>query len=265
MADRGQGRVTLIGAGPGDPDLLTIRGARRLGEADLVLYDALSSEAMRAYAPRARWFFVGKRACRASIGQDVLNRLMVKEARRGHHVVRLKCGDPFVFGRGGEEMLALAEAGIPCEVVPGLSTAIAGPELAGIPVTHRGAASAFAVVAGHHPEVYRPLLAALPATGMSLVVLMGLRQRAVIAACLREQGWDPATPAAVVVGAATPQAWRWSGALGDLGAVEIPADSAEAPGILVIGQVVAVARRIETMVAGDEHKDGGVSLRSDQR
>jgi uroporphyrin-III C-methyltransferase/precorrin-2 dehydrogenase/sirohydrochlorin ferrochelatase len=108
----GRGRVTLVGAGPGDPDLLTVRGARRLGEADLVLFDALSSEAMRSYAPRARWFYVGKRACRQSIGQEILNRLMIKEARRGHHVVRLKCGDPFVFGRGGEELWALAEAGI---------------------------------------------------------------------------------------------------------------------------------------------------------
>ena len=135
MSDRGsegaaeprRGCVTLVGAGPGDPDLLTIRGARRLGEADLVLYDALSSDGMRAYAPRARWFYVGKRACRQSIGQDILNRLMIKEARRGHAVVRLKCGDPFVFGRGGEELLALAEAGIPCEVVPGVSSSVGGP------------------------------------------------------------------------------------------------------------------------------------------
>src|SRR5215472_1838078 len=106
------GRVHLIGAGPGSADLITVRGARRLAEADLVLYDALASEEMRVYAPAARWFFVGKRACRQSIGQDVLNRLLIKYARRGLTVVRLKCGDPFVFGRGGEEALALVRAGV---------------------------------------------------------------------------------------------------------------------------------------------------------
>ena len=95
------GRVTLVGAGPGSADLITVRGASRLAEADLVLYDALSSEGMRDLAPHARWFYVGKRACRNSINQDVLNRLMIKHALRGRHVVRLKCGDPFVFGRGG--------------------------------------------------------------------------------------------------------------------------------------------------------------------
>lgn len=248
----GRGRVTLVGAGPGDPDLLTVRGARRLGEADLVLFDALSSEAMRSYAPRARWFYVGKRACRQSIGQEILNRLMIKEARRGHHVVRLKCGDPFVFGRGGEELWALAEAGIPCEVVPGVSSAVAGPALAGIPVTHRGAASAFTVIAGHHPAVYRPLLSALPSTGMTLVVLMGLAERAQIAATLGEYGWDARTPAAIVMGAATAAAWRWTGTLAGLGGVDLPARaSAEsgpgAPGLLVIGQVVGVAAEIEVM------------------
>jgi uroporphyrin-III C-methyltransferase / precorrin-2 dehydrogenase / sirohydrochlorin ferrochelatase len=252
VADRGRGRVTLVGAGPGDPDLLTIRGARRLAEADLVLYDALSSEGMRAYAPRARWFYVGKRACRQSIGQEVLNRLMIKEAGRGRVVVRLKCGDPFVFGRGGEELLALAEAGIPCEVVPGVSSAVAGPALAGIPVTHRGAASAFAVIAGHHEAAYRPMLAALPQRGMTVVVMMGLGQRAKIAAALREFGWDAGTPAAVVIGAATTAAWCWTGTLGELGAVEIPtaredsgAGQGGAPGLLVIGEVVAVAGEIE--------------------
>jgi len=263
----GGGRVTLVGAGPGDPDLLTIRGARRLGEAELVLYDALSSDAMRAHAPGARWFYVGKRACRQSIGQDILNRLMIREARRGHHVVRLKCGDPFVFGRGGEEMWALAEAGIPCEVVPGVSSAVAGPALAGIPVTHRGAASAFTVIAGHHQAVYRPLLAAVPQQGMTIVVLMGLSERASIAATLSACGWAPGTPAAIVIGAATAAAWRWTGTIGELGQVALPPRTAGdpgAPGLLVIGQVVAVAAEIESMSAvsarlaspGEDRRDG---------
>ena len=250
MTDGRHGRVTLVGAGPGDPDLLTIRGARHLGEADLVLYDALSSEGMRAYAPRARWFYVGKRACRQSIGQDILNRLMIKEARRGHVVVRLKCGDPFVFGRGGEELLALAEAGIPCEVVPGVSSSVGGLALAGIPATHRGMASAFAVVAGHHEAIYRPLLEALPKRGMTVVVMMGLGRRAAIATTLLTCGWDASTPAAVVVGASTPAAWRWTGTLGGLGAVDLPAAPLAgpgAPGLLVIGEVVALAGQVERL------------------
>jgi len=244
------GRVTLVGAGPGDPELLTVRGARRLAEADLVLYDALSSEGMRDLAPHARWFYVGKRACRNSIDQDVLNRLMIKHALRGRHVVRLKCGDPFVFGRGGEEVLALGAAGIPVEVVPGLSTAIAAPALAGIPVTHRGLASSFAVVTGHHEHTYGPLLDGFPPGALTLVVLMGVRQRASIAARLVARGWSPSTPAALVMGAATDKAWRWTGPLGELGAVEIPASASDAPGMLVIGQVVSLADRM-VQILGD--------------
>jgi uroporphyrin-III C-methyltransferase len=238
------GRVTLVGAGPGDPELLTVRGARRLAQADLVLYDALSSAGMRPLAAAARWFYVGKRACRSSIDQDVLNRLMIKHALRGRHVVRLKCGDPFVFGRGGEEVLALGAAGIPVEVVPGLSTAIAAPALAGIPVTHRGLASGFVVITGHHEHTYGPLLDALPPSGLTLVVLMGVRQRAAIAARLRDRGWPASTPAALVMGAATEQAWRWTGPLAELGDAEIPPASVDAPGMLIVGDVVSLADRI---------------------
>lgn len=250
---RKPGSVTLIGAGPGDADLLTIRAARRLSAADLVLYDALSSDAMRAYAPLARWFYVGKRACRQSIGQDAINGILIREARRGRQVVRLKCGDPFVLGRGGEELLALAAAGIPCEVVPGVSTAVAGPALAGIPVTHRGMAAGFAVIAGHHEATYLPLLAALPRTGMTVVVLMGLGKRAHIAKALGELGWDAVTPAAVVVGAATAASWTWTGTLGQLGDVALPAAPAgepSPPGLLVIGEVVTVAAEVQSRRAG---------------
>jgi len=244
-------RVSLVGAGPGDPELITVRGARRLAEADLVLYDALGSERLRDLAPQARWFYVGKRACRQSIGQDVLNRLLVKNARRGLKVVRLKCGDPFVFGRGGEEALALAEAGFACEIVPGISSAVAAPALAGIPVTHRGMASSFAVVTGHHEETYGPLLASFAPGSLTLVVMMGLRQRARVAELLVARGWDRATPAAIVVGAATPEAWSWTGTLEGLGAAEIPHDAREAPGLLVVGEVVSLAGalRLESAAA----------------
>jgi uroporphyrin-III C-methyltransferase/precorrin-2 dehydrogenase/sirohydrochlorin ferrochelatase len=244
------GRVALVGAGPGDPELITVRGARRLAEAQLVLYDALASERLRDLAPAARWFYVGKRACRQSLGQDVLNRLLVKNARRGLRVVRLKCGDPFVFGRGGEEALALAEAGFACEIVPGVSSAVAAPALAGIPVTHRGMASSFAVLTGHHEETYGPLLASFAPGSLTLVVMMGLRQRARVAELLVARGWAAATPAAIVVGAGTPESWRWTGALAEMGAAEIPPESREAPGLLVIGEVVSVAAALRIDAAG---------------
>ena len=166
------GRVALVGAGPGSADLITVRGARRLAEAELVLYDALASLELRQLAPGARWFYVGKRACRQSIQQEVLNRLLIKYARRGLRVVRLKCGDPYVFGRGGEEALALARAGVPFEVIPGVSTAVAAPALAGIPVTHRGLASSYAVITGHHEATFGPLLDGFVPGSLTLVVLI---------------------------------------------------------------------------------------------
>jgi uroporphyrin-III C-methyltransferase/precorrin-2 dehydrogenase/sirohydrochlorin ferrochelatase len=249
-APRPMGRVTLVGAGPGSADLLTVRGMRRLAEADLVLYDALASEEMRTYAPGARWFFVGKRACRQSIDQDVLNRLLVRYARRGLRVVRLKCGDPFVFGRGGEEALALARAGVPFEIVPGVSSALAAPGLAGIPVTHRGKASSFAVVTGHHEATYGPILDGFPPGSLTLVVLMGLGQRARIADRLVARGWAPSTPAALILGAATPQSWTWRGTLADLGGATVPAGSVGAPGLIVIGAVVDVAAELVAGLGG---------------
>jgi uroporphyrin-III C-methyltransferase/precorrin-2 dehydrogenase/sirohydrochlorin ferrochelatase len=245
--------VVIVGAGPGSADLITVRGAERLAQADLVLYDALASEQLRALAPDARWFFVGKRACRASISQDVLNRLLIKYARRGLSVVRLKCGDPYVFGRGGEEALALARAGVPFEVVPGVSSAVAAPALAGIPVTHRGLASSFAVITGHHEATYGPLLDGFPPDALTLVVLMGLNQRARIAARLLARGWASDTPAAVIVGAATAQSWSWTGTLAGLGTagVEIPAASAGAPGLLVVGGVVGLAAELAAGLSVD--------------
>lgn len=250
----GVGRVSLVGAGPGDPDLLTVRAVRRLAEADLVLYDALSSPEARALAPEARWFFVGKRAGSHSMAQDTINRLMIREASRGRHVVRLKSGDPFVLGRGGEEAMALVDAGIPFEVVPGVTSAISAPGLAGIPVTHRGLATGFVVVSGHAESAYAPLLDALPSKAATLVVLMGLGSRAAITQRLLDRGWPATTPAAVISGAATARAWRWTGHLADLPSVPLP-EPAEAtpgygmmprpPGILVIGDVVDLSSRLE--------------------
>ena len=147
----------------------------RLAEADLVLYDALVDPEALALAPRAQRIFVGKRAGRPPVSQEFIIRLLVRAARRGRRVVRLKGGDPFVFGRGGEEALALPAAGVPFEVVPGVSSAIAAPALAGIPVTHRGIATGFVVVSGHAEEAYRPMLESARPNSATLVVLMGLR------------------------------------------------------------------------------------------
>jgi uroporphyrin-III C-methyltransferase / precorrin-2 dehydrogenase / sirohydrochlorin ferrochelatase len=233
------GFVWLVGAGPGDPDLLTRRAARVLGEADLVLYDALVSPAALELAPRAQRFPVGKRAGRPSVDQETIHRLMINAARRGRRVVRLKGGDPFVCGRGGEEALALRAAGVPFEVVPGISSAVAAPAAAGIPVTHRGLASAFVVVSGHAENGYRPVLEALAPRSATVVVLMGLGTRDAIASVLLDRGWSASTPAAIVHGAFTDEQHAWTGTLGTLGEAVLP--DTDAAGTIVIGAVVSLA------------------------
>jgi uroporphyrin-III C-methyltransferase len=231
------GSVSLVGAGPGDPELWTLRALRRIEEADLILYDALvDAEALRRVA-RGQCFCVGKRAHRHSVPQDTIHRLMIRAARRGKRVVRLQGGDPFVFGRGGEEALALHMAGMPFEVVPGVTTAVAAPALAGIPVTHRGMASGFLVLSGHAPDVLEDALGAVRANGVSLVVLMGLGGRENLAARLIRLGWRSDTPSAIVCAAATPDAWTWTGPLEAMASATPPDGQ---PGVLVIGEVVAV-------------------------
>ena len=233
------GFVSLVGAGPGDPDLLTRRAVRRLEEADVVLYDALVDPDVLTLAGTAQRIFVGKRAGRPQVSQEFINRLLIRAARRGRAVVRLKGGDPFVFGRGGEEALALVAAGIPFEIVPGVSSAIAAPELAGIPVTHRGTATAFVVVSGHAREAYSAVLSSLAPNAATVVVMMGLGSIGEIASLLMERGWVATTPAAIVAGAATAEAQLWSGTIADLpGGLEAIENGA--PGTIVIGDVVRV-------------------------
>jgi uroporphyrin-III C-methyltransferase/precorrin-2 dehydrogenase/sirohydrochlorin ferrochelatase len=239
-AVRTGGFVALVGAGPGDPGLLTRAGADRLARADVVFYDALVDEAVLELAPRAHRFFVGKRAGKPSISQRAIERLLVGAAERGQRVVRLKCGDPFVFGRGGEECDALAAAGVPFEVIPGVSSAISAPALAGIPVTHRGLSTGFAVVAGHAGSSSGALLDAIAPGAMTLVVLMGVAHRAGTAAHLLERGWSGETPAAIVLGGSSPDAFTWRGTLAGLGAAALPPERLHLPGILVIGAVAAL-------------------------
>jgi uroporphyrin-III C-methyltransferase / precorrin-2 dehydrogenase / sirohydrochlorin ferrochelatase len=243
----GPGLVSLVGAGPGDPELLTLRAVARLGEADVVFYDALVDRAALRYAPRARWAYVGKRAFRPSISQDTIQRLMIRRALRGERVVRLKSGDPFVFGRGGEEALALAAAGIPSEVVPGVSAAVAAPALSGIPVTHRGLSAAFLVVSGHSEAAFAPVLGSLEPGTATVVVLMGLQTRALVAGRLLSRGWAPGTPAAVLLAAGTSEARTWRGTLAALGTCELPRLHPSLPGVLVVGASVAVAAQLEAL------------------
>jgi len=231
------GFVSLVGAGPGDPALLTRAAVQRLRRADLVLYDALVSPESVAIARRARRFAVGKRAGRPSMPQDTIHKLMIRAARRGLRVVRLKGGDPFVFGRGGEEALALRAAGVPFEVIPGISSAVAAPALSGIPVTHRGLTSAFTVVSGHARSSYEPVFDAVRPGTMTLVVMMGTGAQAEIASALTARGWPASTPAAIIYAASCEDAETWTGSLASLQRGDGPFDPAR-PGTLVIGEVV---------------------------
>ena len=231
------GRVSLVGAGPGDAELWTIRAVRRVEEADLVLYDALvDAEALRKLT-RAQCFCVGKRARRDSVPQETINRLMIRAAKQGKQVVRLKGGDPFVFGRGGEEALALVNAGIAFEVVPGVTTAVAAAELAGIPVTHRGVASAFLVMAGHNSAAIEDTLQSVRPNSVSLVMMMGIGARGELASRLMAHGWGEKTPAAIICSASTPDEWVWTGLLSEVGASAPPEGAA---GVMVVGEVVNI-------------------------
>jgi uroporphyrin-III C-methyltransferase/precorrin-2 dehydrogenase/sirohydrochlorin ferrochelatase len=248
------GSVSLVGAGPGDPELWTVRGLKRVQEADLVLYDALiDAEALRRLT-NARCFCVGKRAGRASVRQETIYRLMIRAAKEGKRVVRLKGGDPFVFGRGAEEALELARAGIACEVVPGVTTAVAAPELAGIPVTHRGLSSGFLVIAGHAGETFDDALNVVRPNSITLVVMMGMAVREVIAERLQTHGWAADSRAALVCGAATPDEWAWSGRLQDVGSATPPEG---VPGVLVVGEVVQIREALEaaTRDRGVNHEE----------
>jgi len=238
--------VSLVGAGPGDPELWTLRAVQRVRDADLVLYDALVDVSALRRITKAKCFSVGRRARRDSVPQETIHRLMIRAAKQGKRVVRLKGGDPFVFGRGGEEALALAMAGVPFEVVPGVTTAVAAPELAGIPVTHRGVASGFLVLAGHTSEAVDHTLQAVRPNTISMVILMGVGARADLASRLMAHGWSAATPAAIVCSASTPDAWTWTGPLGQMGAATPPVGAA---GVLVVGEVV----RLRDMLAAPEH------------
>ena len=234
-----EGKVFLVGAGPGDPGLLTVKGLRAVQQAQVILYDDLANSELLGEAPEGcEAVYVGKRAGFRSKSQEETCALLVEHARSGKTVVRLKGGDPFVFGRGGEEADALQMAGVPFEVVPGITSAIAAPAYAGIPVTHRGVSTHVTIVTGHEdPEKGRSDVdwTALARTGGTLVVLMGAGGRAEIARKLIAGGRPPDTPVAAVRWGTRPNQVTVRGRLDQLGKMAVAAPSA-----IVIGGVAAL-------------------------
>jgi uroporphyrinogen III methyltransferase/synthase len=256
-AQQRRGIVHLVGAGPGDPQLLTVRGQRLLEAADVVVYDYLSNPRLLGYCPRAEAIYVGKKAASHTLSQAQINDLLVELARQGKRVVRLKGGDPFVFGRGGEEAEALRQAGIAFEIVPGITAAIAAPAYAGIPVTHRDFNSSFTLITGHEKEeAYRDpqslgrepssasdldfsALAKLPC----IAFYMGVKSLPRICARLIEHGMDPATPAASIQWGTTPLQRTVVATVSDL--PQRVADAGiGAPAITIIGQVVSMRQTL---------------------
>jgi uroporphyrinogen III methyltransferase/synthase len=250
------GKVYLVGAGPGDPDLITVKGLRCLRRADVLLYDRLVAPELVDEAPlAAERIFVGKVSGRHVCTQAEINTLMIDKARQGNTVVRLKGGDPFVFGRGGEEAQALAEAGIPFEVVPGITSAIGVPAYAGIPITHRDYASSVAIVAGHEDSTKRE--SAINWTHLAkgvdtLVILMGVRRLAEITRQLIRHGRAANTPAAVIEWGTLPDQCTVVGTLADI-AQRVAESGLGAPAVIVIGEVVRLRQAVRWYPPADNN------------
>ncbi len=237
-----RGRASLVGAGPGAADLLTVRALRVLDSADVVLFDKLvGPEVLALLPPSARRIDVGKRCGRHAMSQAAINALIVREARTGAHVVRLKGGDPFVFGRGGEELASLRAAGVPTEVVPGVTAALAAAARLGIPLTHRGASRSLHLITAHGSDGRLPEhdWAAL-ARGGTLAVYMGVRTLPTLAARLLDAGMEAATPAIAVENASLETERHVPATLGTL-AQAVARAGVGGPTLVLIGAVVAMA------------------------
>ena len=255
-ADESTGMVYLVGSGPGDPDLLTVKAKRLLETADVVLHDKLPGPDIIGMIPESNREDVGKRAGGEWTPQEYTNRRLVELATAGKTVVRLKGGDPFVFGRGGEEMEHLAENGVPFEVVPGITSAIAGPGVAGIPVTHRDHVSSVSFVTGHEdPTKDESAIdwGALAATGGTLVVLMGVGKLPLYTDALLEAGMAPETPVALVARATWPDMRVATGTLESIVGVRDEA-GIEPPAITVIGEVAATRDRVLDFLRNGEQQ-----------
>lgn len=237
------GRVAIVGAGPGDPDLLTLKAMRSLQQADVVVYDKLVGPEILDYARRdAERIYVGKTRGHHTRSQDEINAILVEEAQQGKQVVRLKGGDPFIFGRGGEEQDYLAHHGIDVEIVPGITAAAGCAAASGIPLTHREYAQAVTFVTGHAKDGEPDLdWAALAGLQQTLVIYMGVSTIARSCARLIEHGLDPRTPAAVIENGTLPEQKTISGSLEDLAAL-VAANGIKGPGLFIVGDVVSAAK-----------------------
>src|SRR4051794_12224991 len=249
MAERSSvGKVYLVGAGPGDARLITVRGVECLESAEVVVYDRLASPELLGHVPDdAERVFVGKGPRQHTMTQDEINALLVERGLAGKTVVRLKGGDPYVFGRGGEEALALGVAGVPFEVVPGITSAVAGPSFAGIPVTHRQGPSSFAGVTGHEDPTKRE--SAMRWAGLAngpdtLVFLMGVENLQQIVESLRRHGRPATQPAAAIRWATTPDQQVVAGTLGDI-AERVRAADVRPPAVLIVGDVVGLRESLD--------------------
>ncbi len=236
------GKVFLIGAGPGDPDLITLKAVKALQTAEVILIDDLVNRALLAHAPHARVVEVGKRGGCKSTPQHFINRMMIALATQGQTVVRLKGGDPFLFGRGGEEMQALRQAGVSVEIVPGITSGIAAPASIGIPVTHREFTHGVTFVTGHTQNGEKPDWQALVAGGTTLVIYMGMKYLSAIVTDLLEAGMASDLPAAAIQQGTTQQQRQVVSTLAALPAA-VKQEGLESPAIIVLGEVVRLARQ----------------------
>ena len=233
-----KGKVYLVGAGPGDPELLTLKAARLIAVADVVVHDGLVDDAVMAMVnPEARLISVAKSRSKHSVPQDGINAILVRESQAGHLVVRLKGGDPFIFGRAGEEAEACRDAGVDVEVVPGISAAMGGAAGAMLPLTHRDASSAVTFVAGQCKGLTDQNWAGLAGKGRTLVIYMGVATAADITEKLISDGLSPDTPVAVLERVSRQNARALRTILTDLGDM-IARECVESPAIIVVGDVV---------------------------
>ena len=244
------GRVALVGAGPGDPELLTLRAARLIGEADVLVLDHLVGDGVLELArPGTERIYVGKESGHHTLPQEDINQLLVRLARAGKRVVRLKGGDPYIFGRGGEEVEELAAAGIAFEVVPGITAACGASAYAGIPLTHRDHAQSVVFATGHRRAGESALdWAALARPRQTAVIYMGVGQLATHCAALIEHGRDAATPAALVENATTPRQRLVTGTLATL-PERAAAAGIRPPALLIVGEVVSLAETLGATTA----------------
>jgi uroporphyrin-III C-methyltransferase len=231
--------VYLIGAGPGDPELITLKAIKFLEKANVVIYDRLANEEILKYADGAQLIYVGKRAGAHSKNQDEINHILIEQAKKHDLVVRLKGGDPFVFGRGGEEMLALLEEGIQVELVPGVTSAIGVPTTVGLPVTHRGVATSFTVVTGHEDPTKSKKQVNWNYNADTVIILMGVGR---LEENTREimKYKDPKTPVCVIENGTMPDERIVMGTLENITERDI-----EPPALVIVGPVVEVFKRIQ--------------------